>query len=64
MLLYNRIRELAKEKGFSVREVERHCGFANATLRRWGTIDPSVGRVARVAKFLNVTLDELVKEDA
>lgn len=59
--MYENIAAVAFSKGMSVREVERRCGFAYGTIQRWKRISPSIDNVAKVAKVLNVTIDELVK---
>lgn len=60
--LYDKIKRIAKDNGMSVREVERRCGFANGTLRRWNTISPMVDKVFKVSRVLNVTVDELMDD--
>lgn len=64
MLLFQKIKAMSRERGLTVRDVERACGFGNGTIRRWGTKNvPSVERVAKVAGVFGVTIDELMKED-
>lgn len=58
--LYEKIKRIAKDKGMSVREVERRCGFAYGTLQRWSKISPMVDKVFKVSRVLNVTVDELM----
>ena len=58
--LYEKIKRIAKDRGISVREVERRCGFAYGTLQRWSKISPMVDKVWKVSRVLNVTVDELM----
>lgn len=58
--LYEKIKRIAKNKGMSIREVERRCGFAYGTLQRWNRISPTVLNVFKVSRVLNVTVDELM----
>lgn len=60
--LYEKIKRIAKDKGISVREVERRCGFAYGTLQRWNRISPTVANVLKVSRVLNVTMDELMDD--
>lgn len=60
--LYEKIKRIAKNKGISIREVERRCGFAYGTLRRWSNITPMVDKVYRVSRILNVPIDEIVSD--
>ena len=58
-MLYQRIEELCKEQGTNVSKLERDCGLANATIRRWKESSPSVDKLTKVADCLGVTLDYL-----
>ena len=60
--LYEKIKRIAKDRGISVREVERRCGFAYGTLQRWNRISPAVTNVLKVARVLNVTVDDLMED--
>lgn len=59
-MLYQRIEELCKERNTNVTKLERDCGLANATVRRWKTGSPSVDNLMKVADYLGVSLDTLV----
>ena len=59
-MLYQRIEDLCKQKGTNVSKLERDCGLANATIRRWKESSPSVDKLAKVADCLGVTIDYLV----
>lgn len=64
MTIYDRVLALIKEQNLTVKQVERECDLANATIRRWATQTPNVESVRRVAHRLSVTLDYLVEEVA
>jgi len=59
-MLYQRIEDLCKQQGTNVSKLERECGLANATIRRWKESSPSVDKLAKVADCLGVTIDYLV----
>ena len=61
MTIYDRVLALIKEQNLTVKQVERECELANATIRRWATQTPNVESVRRVAHRLSVTLDYLVE---
>lgn len=63
-MLYERICDLCREAGTNVSKLERDCGFANATIRRWKTSSPSVDNLTKVAETLGVSLDYLVGRNA
>ncbi|MCT1186313.1 XRE family transcriptional regulator [Lactococcus lactis] len=60
MDLYEKIKELAKQKKVSIRQVEEKLGIANGTIRRWGKTNPSVKTVKSVADYFDVTVDYLL----
>lgn len=67
MSLYERVCHLIVERGITIKQLERDCGLANATIRRWETQIPNIESVKKVAQTLQVSLDFLVcgtvKED-
>lgn len=58
-MIYENIKKVAKEKNYSIRQVERALFFSNGTLRQWQDNAP-VNKLLRVADFLGVDLVELV----
>lgn len=61
-MIYQRILELAKEKGYSIRQIEGFLGYSNATIRNWRKHDsPPVRKLKRVADLLGVTIDDLLR---
>lgn len=60
MDLYNKIKELASEHGFSIRSLEEKLGFGNGTIRRWQTQTPGIDKIQKVADYFNVSIDYLL----
>lgn len=56
----DRIKALAKERGFSIAEVERRSGLSKNTIKKWDHSTPSVDKVASVAKCLGVSIEDLL----
>ena len=61
MLVHN-IKEKCKERGISIPALERETGIGAGNIYRWDDNKPSVEKVATVAKALNTTVDELLKD--
>lgn len=61
MLLHN-IKRLCAEQGITIAELERRAGLTPTTMAKWVTDMPSVDKVARVAKALGVTIEELLED--
>lgn len=60
MSIFERVQELIKEQGITIKQLERECELANATIRRWETQTPNIESVRKVAQRLNTTIDFLV----
>lgn len=59
--LYNRIYILCKERGISMRFLEREFGFANGRIRKLiNAQSPSLDLVEKIANYFDVTIDYLV----
>ena len=63
-IIRQRIGRLCQERGISLAEVERSCGFASGSISHWETKVPSVERVGRVADFFGVSVDYLIGRSA
>lgn len=60
MDIFERVQKLIGEQGITIKQLERECELANATIRRWQTQTPNIESVRRVAQRLNTTIDYLV----
>ena len=60
--LIEKILELTKLRGFTQGGLERAAGLSANRISKWkgGTGEPSVSEAARIAKLLDVSLDQLV----
>lgn len=57
--LVNKIRELCKQKGISVSQMELELGFSLGLISRWSKTSPSIDKIIEVANYLEISLDEL-----
>ena len=60
-MLFENMKRLASEKGFSLNRLEREAGLPRNTICKWGTSAPAVDKVAAVAEVLGTTVDGLLK---
>ena len=59
--LYKRIKALAKAHGIeSITKLEEIAGISPRTICKWGEIMPSADKLLRVARALNVSVDDLL----
>lgn len=58
--MFEKIKELCKEKGISVLTLEKETGIAHG-IHRWDTSKPSVDKVKAVADYFGVSVDYILK---
>lgn len=63
MALVNKLKVLAKERNLSFSALERELGFGNGTIQKWDTSSPSCDKLLKLANFLNVSIDFLLRDD-
>ena len=62
-MIYERIKTICSERKMSINKLEEEAGLSNGSINKWALCSPSVASLARVAKVLNVTVDELIREE-
>lgn len=62
-MLIKRIQLLCAERKTTVAKVERDCGLANATIRRWEAASPTTDNLVKVANHFGVSTDFLLGRD-
>lgn len=62
-MLFERICKLCDERGISIAKLEAECKLGNATVRRWNKSMPRLDSLQKVADYLNVTVEELLRKD-
>lgn len=60
MTLFDRIKKVSKERGYSIAEVERKAGVSTNYMYQWKKRNPNPETLASVAKVLNVSVDYLL----
>lgn len=59
MGLYEQIRDVAKEKGYSINKLEQELGFARSSINKFNKNRPSLDKIQQIADFLNVSVERL-----
>ncbi|MFI3805457.1 helix-turn-helix domain-containing protein [Vagococcus fluvialis] len=57
---YEKIKVLTKERGLSVRELEKRLGYSNGYFSKWKTVSPNSDGLSKVADYFNVSVDYLL----
>lgn len=60
---YETIKKLTRAKGITLENLEEAVGAGKGTIKNWADHAPSVLTVKKVADFLGVTVDDLLKEE-
>lgn len=60
-LLYERIKSISEEKSLSIYKIERDLDFSNGTISKWNKSMPSAKNLKKVADYLGVDMEELLK---
>ena len=61
--MVDKIRELCRQNGTSIKQLEKDLGFGNGVIARWSKSKPSYERLAKVALALNVSVSDLAGEE-
>lgn len=60
-MLYENVKRLCEKKGITIGELERKMSFSNSSIRKWNETEPGIRKVEKVAKYLGVSIEELLK---
>ena len=61
-MIYRKIVKMCKAHGINIRQLEMSCGLGNGTISNWKAGTPkTVKSLQRIAKYFDVTVDELLK---
>lgn len=60
MNTYEIIKELAKEKKLSIRQLEINFGYSNGYLAKWKNNTPNSDELKRIADYFSVSVDYLL----
>ncbi|AUB53022.1 helix-turn-helix domain-containing protein [Enterococcus mundtii] len=63
MTTFERIKELAKKRDLSIKELSSRVGFGPSTIYKWKTQEPKSEYLKKVADYLGVSTDYLLGRD-
>lgn len=63
MVLYDNVKKLCEEKGVSILSLEKALGFPRSSICKWNDNEPGIRKVQKVAEYLGVSIEELLRED-
>lgn len=62
-MLYNNIKLLCAEKGISIGSIEKALNFSNGSICKWNENEPGIHKVHKVADYLGVPIEKLLKDE-
>lgn len=57
---YEKIKELARLRNISIRELEKQLGYSNGYFSKWKNVSPNSDGLSKVADYFNVSVDYLL----
>lgn len=60
-MIYQNIKSIADSQKVSIRKIEQDTGITLGSIYHWNDVKPSVDKVLKVANYLGVTVEELLK---
>lgn len=60
-MIYQNIKSVADSQKVSIRKIEQDTGITLGSIYHWNDVKPSVDKVVKVANYLGVTVEELLK---
>lgn len=63
-VLYDKFRQIIEKRGITPYKVSKATGISQVTLSDWkhGRYKPKVDKLIKIAKYLNVPLEELIDD--
>ena len=59
-MIYDKIKEIASEKGISIYRIEKDLDLGNGAISKWNNSSPSATTLNSIANYLNVRLEQLL----
>lgn len=60
-MIYDNVKRVCDEKGISVGKLEKELDLSNGSVCKWNENEPGIRKVQKVADYLDVTIEELLK---
>lgn len=62
MGLYEKIKEVATSRGYSINRLEKELGFPRSSISKYNKNIPSMEKIQKIADFLHVSITEITGE--
>lgn len=59
--MYEKIKEICKQKNISINKLEQDLGFAKGYMSKLNVSSPSLNNAKKIADYLEIGIDELIQ---
>ena len=63
MGLYERVKDIASERGYSINRLEKELGFPRSSISKFNKNKPSMDKIKQIAEFLGASTDSIIGND-
>lgn len=61
IVLFDNVKRICEEKGITISKLEMDLEFPRSYICKWNKNEPGIRKVQKVADYLGVTIEELLK---
>ena len=61
IVLFDNVKRMCEEKGIAISKLEMDLEFPRSYICKWNKNEPGIRKVQKVADYLGVTIEELLK---
>lgn len=62
MFIYDKVKEICKERNISISSVEKKAGLGNGAITKWNNSSPTVDKLKAVADVLEIDMADLLDQ--
>lgn len=62
LLIYDKVKEICKEKNISISSVEKKAGLGNGAITKWNNSSPTVDKLKAVTDVLEIDMAEFLDD--
>lgn len=62
-MIYDNVKFFCREKGITISKLETVLEFPRSSICKWNENEPGIRKVQKVADYLNVSIEELLKNN-
>ena len=60
-MLFDNVVAMCEKQKITIGKLEKELGFGNGSIRKWNESEPGIRKVQKVAEYLGVPIEKLLK---